>query len=225
MAKMVNGKVVVITGSGSGIGRELALRFAAHGASVVVNDVGKTGNGDPSAHVVAGEITAAGGKAAVSTDSVADWDSANRIVDCALSHFGRIDCVVNNNHRAIDRVSGQRCCERCLGTDLRRACQRNLFIRSNPYHPFRASQRGLDSRDDRRTCYAGIRGKFLREHAGRGANALGAGIVQAHRAVSWRPSARTVMSLTERSLAQYPRGLETTPPYRRSGSPAPGHAQ
>lgn len=96
MAKMLNGRVAVITGSGGGIGRELAHAFAAHGASVVVNDPGKTKDGDPTAHLVVAEITAAGGKAAANTDSVADWDSGNRIVECALSNFGRIDCVVNN---------------------------------------------------------------------------------------------------------------------------------
>jgi len=96
MAGILQGKVAVITGAGGGIGRELAHAFAAHGASVVVNDLGQTKDGDPTAHVVVGEITAAGGKAAASTDSVAAWDSGNRIVECALSNFGRIDCVVNN---------------------------------------------------------------------------------------------------------------------------------
>jgi NAD(P)-dependent dehydrogenase (short-subunit alcohol dehydrogenase family) len=96
MGQMLDDKVAVITGSGGGIGRELAHAFAARGASVIVNDPGRTKDGDPSAHVVVAEIIAAGGKAAASTDSVADWDSANRIVECALSNFGGIDCVVNN---------------------------------------------------------------------------------------------------------------------------------
>jgi NAD(P)-dependent dehydrogenase (short-subunit alcohol dehydrogenase family) len=96
MAKMFNGKVVLITGSGGGIGRELALAFAAYGASVVVNDVSKTKDGVSTAHEVVAQITAAGGKAAANTDSVADWDCAIRMVDCALNNFGRIDCVVNN---------------------------------------------------------------------------------------------------------------------------------
>jgi NAD(P)-dependent dehydrogenase (short-subunit alcohol dehydrogenase family) len=93
---MLAGKVAVITGAGGGIGRELARAFAANGASVVVNDIGKTPEGDPTAHLVVAEILAAGGKAAASLDSVADWDSANRIVQCALDNFERIDCVVNN---------------------------------------------------------------------------------------------------------------------------------
>jgi len=93
---MLHGKVAVITGSGTGIGRELAHAFAANGASVVVNDPGKGKDGDPTAHLVVAEILAAGGKAAASLHTVADWDSANRIVECALSNFGRIDCIVNN---------------------------------------------------------------------------------------------------------------------------------
>jgi NAD(P)-dependent dehydrogenase (short-subunit alcohol dehydrogenase family) len=96
MAKMLQGKVVVITGSGGGIGRELALAFAAYGASVVVNDVSKASDGIAAAQGVVAQITTAGGKAAASTDSVAEWDGGVRIVECALDNFGRIDCVVNN---------------------------------------------------------------------------------------------------------------------------------
>jgi NAD(P)-dependent dehydrogenase (short-subunit alcohol dehydrogenase family) len=96
MARILEGRVALVTGSGGGIGRELAHAFAAHGANVVVNDIGKSKDGDLTAHVVAGEITAAGCRAAASTDSVADWDAANRIVQCAMDTFGRIDCVVNN---------------------------------------------------------------------------------------------------------------------------------
>jgi len=96
MGRLLNGKVAVITGSGGGIGRELALAFAAYGASVVVNDVGTSKDGDICAGIVAAQITAAGGKAVVSTDSVADWESSQRIVECALDNFGRVDCVVNN---------------------------------------------------------------------------------------------------------------------------------
>jgi NAD(P)-dependent dehydrogenase (short-subunit alcohol dehydrogenase family) len=100
MAGMVQGKVVVVTGAGGGIGRDIALALAAEGARVVVNDIGTstTGEGSDSgpAQQVVGEIRAAGGEAAASIDSVADAQSANRIVTCALDHFGRIDGVVNN---------------------------------------------------------------------------------------------------------------------------------
>lgn len=97
---MVEGKVVVVTGAGGGIGRDIALAMAAHGAKVVVNDIGATldgagGSAGP-AQQVADEIRAAGGQAVPNTDNVADSASAARIVQCALDSFGRIDAVVNN---------------------------------------------------------------------------------------------------------------------------------
>jgi len=97
---MAEGKVVVVTGAGGGIGRDFALAMAANGARVVVNDIGASVAGEGRdagpAQQVAQEITAAGGEAVASTDSVAEWESAGRIVQCALDSFGRIDAVVNN---------------------------------------------------------------------------------------------------------------------------------
>jgi NAD(P)-dependent dehydrogenase (short-subunit alcohol dehydrogenase family) len=97
---MLEGKVVVITGAGGGIGRDLALAMAAKGAKVVVNDVGVSVAGEgrdrgPAERVVE-EIRARGGTAVANTDSVAEWESANRIIQTALDAFGRIDVVVNN---------------------------------------------------------------------------------------------------------------------------------
>ena len=97
---MVEGKVVVVTGAGGGIGRDIALAMAAHGAKVVVNDIGAAldgagGSAGPAQQVV-DEIRAAGGQAVSNTDSVADAASAARIVQCALDSFGRIDAAVNN---------------------------------------------------------------------------------------------------------------------------------
>jgi NAD(P)-dependent dehydrogenase (short-subunit alcohol dehydrogenase family) len=97
---MVAGKVVVVTGAGGGIGRDIALLMARHGAKVVVNDIGASVAGEgadagPAQQVVA-EIQAGGGQAVANTDSVADASSAQRIVETALDAFGRIDCVVNN---------------------------------------------------------------------------------------------------------------------------------
>ena len=104
MAEMVKDKVVVVTGSGSGIGREFALGFARHGARVVVNDVGRDKDqGNYAAADVVDEIRAAGGEAVASTDSVADAASANRIIEAALDNFGRIDAVVNNAGIVRDR--------------------------------------------------------------------------------------------------------------------------
>jgi NAD(P)-dependent dehydrogenase (short-subunit alcohol dehydrogenase family) len=100
MAKMVEGQVVVVTGAGGGIGRDMALAFAAQGAKVVVNDIGASvageGNDAGPAQKVVGEIKAAGGTAVANTDSVADVSSAQRIISTAMDAFGRIDCVVNN---------------------------------------------------------------------------------------------------------------------------------
>ncbi len=100
MGNMVKDKVVVVTGAGGGIGRDFALMMAAHGAKVVVNDVGASVAGEGKdagpAQKVAAEIIAAGGQAVANTDSVADWDAANRIVKTAIDAFGRVDVVINN---------------------------------------------------------------------------------------------------------------------------------
>jgi NAD(P)-dependent dehydrogenase (short-subunit alcohol dehydrogenase family) len=97
---MLEGKVVLVTGAGGGIGRDFAHAMAAAGAKVVVNDLGTSVKGEGKdagpAQKVVDEIKAKGGKAVASTDSVSEWESANRIVQTALDAFGRIDVVVNN---------------------------------------------------------------------------------------------------------------------------------
>jgi NAD(P)-dependent dehydrogenase (short-subunit alcohol dehydrogenase family) len=98
--KLLEGKAVLVTGAGGGIGRDFALAMADAGASVLVNDIGTSVKGEGRdagpAHKVADEIRARGGSAAANTDSVAEWESANRIVNGALEAFGRLDVVVNN---------------------------------------------------------------------------------------------------------------------------------
>lgn len=98
--RMVKGKVVVVTGAGGGIGRDIALLMARHGAKVVVNDIGTSmageGRNSAPAHQVVEEIKAFGGEAVVNVDSVSEPEGAQRIVETALTGFGRIDCVVNN---------------------------------------------------------------------------------------------------------------------------------
>jgi NAD(P)-dependent dehydrogenase (short-subunit alcohol dehydrogenase family) len=100
MQAMLKDKVVIVTGAGGGIGRDFALAMAAHGAKVIVNDIGASVAGEGKdagpAQKVAGEIKAKGGTAVANTDSVADWESANRIVKCAIDSFKKIDVVVNN---------------------------------------------------------------------------------------------------------------------------------
>ncbi len=107
-SKMVAGKVVVVTGAGGGIGREIALAMARSGARVVVNDIGASLVGDalavnPGQQVVE-EIRAFGGEAIANGDSVSDASSAARIVEAAVDQFGRIDCVVNNAGILRDRI-------------------------------------------------------------------------------------------------------------------------
>ncbi|MEX3978476.1 SDR family NAD(P)-dependent oxidoreductase [Paraburkholderia sp. EG287A] len=98
MSKLV-GKVAIVSGSGRGIGREIALKLAGEGAAVVVNDL----DAEPAQSVVA-EIVAAGGKAVACTGSVTDADFGTRFVGTALKEFGRLDIIVNNAGYTWDNV-------------------------------------------------------------------------------------------------------------------------
>ncbi len=97
---VLQGKVVIVTGAGNGIGRSHAHAMAREGAKVVVNDVGGdrtgTGAGTSAADVVVGEIRAAGGEAVANYDPVGSRESAERLVRTALDAFGQLDVLVNN---------------------------------------------------------------------------------------------------------------------------------
>src|SRR5499426_4630937 len=105
---MLKGKVAVVTGAGRGIGREIAMLMAKHGAQVVVNDYGGsaagTGAESAPADEVVSEITKNGGKAAANYDSVASMAGGQAIVKTAVDTFGRIDVVVNNAGILRDRM-------------------------------------------------------------------------------------------------------------------------
>jgi NAD(P)-dependent dehydrogenase (short-subunit alcohol dehydrogenase family) len=100
MNGVVDGRVVIVTGAGNGIGREHALLFAREGASVVVNDMGGAndgsgGDGGPAQQVV-DEIGSAGGQAIANTGNVASWSGAAELVEQAIAQYGRLDVLVNN---------------------------------------------------------------------------------------------------------------------------------
>jgi NAD(P)-dependent dehydrogenase (short-subunit alcohol dehydrogenase family) len=103
-----DGRVVIVTGAGGGLGRAHALAFAAAGARVVVNDIGTSREGEGAsaapAQQVVDEITAAGGEAVANTDDVADWDGAERLVARAVDSFGGLDVLVNNAGFLRDRM-------------------------------------------------------------------------------------------------------------------------
>jgi len=108
MAGICEGRVVIVTGAGRGLGRAYALAFAREGAKVVVNDLGTSLAGEGRdlgvAQTVVDEIRAAGGEAVANGDDVTDWDGAARLVRAAVESFGGLDVLVNNAGFVRDRM-------------------------------------------------------------------------------------------------------------------------
>lgn len=106
--RCLEGKVVVVTGSGRGIGREVAILAAREGAKVVVNDIGGMADGTGSdarpAEQVVDEIRALDGEAVANHGNVAIPEQAEAIIQSAVDTYGRIDCVVNNAGILRDRI-------------------------------------------------------------------------------------------------------------------------
>ncbi len=108
MSGLCEGRIVVVTGAGRGIGREHALMLASEGARVVVNDLGGEVDGSggalTSAQEVAEEIKGMGGEAVVNGDDVSDWEGSQRLINTAVENFGGIDAVINNAGILRDRM-------------------------------------------------------------------------------------------------------------------------
>lgn len=109
MSFVCDGRVVIVTGAGNGLGKAYALELARQGAQVVVNDLGVGTHGEAgvtrgAADLVVEEIRAAGGQAVANTDDVADWEAGERIVRTAIDAFGALHAVVNNAGFVRDRM-------------------------------------------------------------------------------------------------------------------------
>ncbi len=109
MARLCEGRVCIITGAGRGIGREYALMLAAHGAAVVVNDLGGARDGSGAslgpAQEVVDEIVKNGGQAIANGDDISDFAAAAaRMIRGAVDHFGRLDALINNAGILRDRM-------------------------------------------------------------------------------------------------------------------------
>ncbi|WP_430300427.1 SDR family oxidoreductase [Pseudomonas aeruginosa] len=144
-SRLNEGKVAIVTGAGGGIGREIALALADSGARVVINDIGVSlqgegGSASPAEETL-GLIRQRGGEGLINTDSVADWDSARRIVECAMDGFGRLDIVVNNAGILRDAIFHKMSADDCLSA-LNVHLNGSFFVSRAAAERFRTQQAG-----------------------------------------------------------------------------------
>jgi NAD(P)-dependent dehydrogenase (short-subunit alcohol dehydrogenase family) len=108
VSRLCEGRVVIVTGAGRGIGREHAMELARHGAKVVVNDIGAEADGRGYSSGPANEVVEAivrmGGEAIANGDDVADSKGAKRLIDSAIETWGHLDALVNNAGFLRDRM-------------------------------------------------------------------------------------------------------------------------
>jgi NAD(P)-dependent dehydrogenase (short-subunit alcohol dehydrogenase family) len=108
MRRLCEGRVAIVTGAGRGLGRQHALLLAAHGAKVVVNDIGAgldgAGSDASPAREVADTIKRAGGEAITDAHDVSDWRGAKAMVEQAIDSFGKLDILINNAGILRDRM-------------------------------------------------------------------------------------------------------------------------
>ena len=108
MRRLCEGRVAIVTGAGRGLGRQHALLLAAHGAKVVVNDVGAgldgSGTDASPAREVANAIKDAGGEAIIDAHNVSDWRGAKAMIEHAVDSFGKLDILINNAGILRDRM-------------------------------------------------------------------------------------------------------------------------
>lgn len=166
MAGICEGRVVIVTGAGRGLGRAYALAFARAGAKVIVNDLGTTLQGEgrdvATAQKVVDEIRALGAEAVANGDDVADWDGAARIVKAAVDAFGTLDVVVNNAGFVRDRMFVSQTVEEWDAV-IRVHLRGHFCVTSHAVAFWRAQQkagRKVDARIINTSSGAGLQGSF-----------------------------------------------------------------
>src|SRR4029453_15006872 len=166
MAGICEGRGVIVTGAGRGLGRAYALAFAREGAKIVVNDLGTSLAGEGRdlgvAQAVVDEIRAAGGEAVANGDDVTDWDGGGRLVRAAVDAFGGLDVLVNNAGFVRDRMFVS-CTPEEWDGGLRVPLRGPLCPASHAVQFWRAEQkagRPVDARIINTSSGAGLQGSF-----------------------------------------------------------------